>query len=98
MLPRYAARISDLVISEQGAGMGPGKQIAALREARGWSQAELARRSGVAQTTISRLEGAEGAGATSGVLVRLSEVFGVSPSRLLRVEGEETGEIPAPRY
>ena len=58
-------------------------RIQELREVKGWSQAELARRSGVSQSTISRLE----AGTTPSIdlhnLENLAEALRCDPGYLI---------------
>ena len=58
-------------------------RIQELREVKGWSQAELARRSGVPQPTISRLE----AGSTDSInfpnLEKLAAALGCDPGYLI---------------
>ena len=54
-----------------------------LREARGLSQAELARRSGVPQSTISRIEAGETGSITLGNLERLADALGVNAAVLI---------------
>ncbi|MGH2625623.1 MAG: helix-turn-helix domain-containing protein [Anaerolineales bacterium] len=58
-------------------------RIRALRERRGWSQAELARRSGVNQGTISRVERGETRTLALHNLERLAKALGVSPRSLI---------------
>ncbi len=53
-------------------------QIRALREQRGWSQEECARRLGMTQASLSRLECKEGQ-ITLKTILRLAEVFDVAP-------------------
>ncbi|MFD9429729.1 helix-turn-helix domain-containing protein [Streptomyces sp. NPDC060002] len=66
-------------------------RLAELRAERGWSLGELADRSGVSRSTLSRAERAE-TSATAALLNRLCHVYGKTMSRLLsEVEAE-----PAP--
>jgi HTH-type transcriptional regulator/antitoxin HipB len=58
-------------------------RIRALRERRGWSQAELGRRAGVAASTINRVERGETTTLSLGNLERLARALGVSPRSLL---------------
>ncbi|MEU0005429.1 helix-turn-helix domain-containing protein [Streptomyces sp. NPDC006314] len=68
-----------------------GARLAELRAQRGWSLGELAERSGVSRSTLSRAERAE-TSATAALLNRLCHVFGRTMSQLLsEVEAE-----PAP--
>lgn len=55
-----------------------------LRERRKLSQAELARRSGVSQATVSRIEAGMTKGVDLATLERLADALGVSPRSLLR--------------
>ncbi len=48
-----------------------------LRKLKGWSQTELAQRSGVGQSTISRIELGETSGLTLGVLEKLAKALGM---------------------
>lgn len=57
-------------------------RLRAEREARGWSIAELAQRSGVSRAMISKVERAE-ASPTAALLGRLSGPFGLTVSTLL---------------
>jgi len=58
------------------------------RDARGWSQADLAERSGVAKATISKIEREE-MSPTAVILVRLAGAFDLTlAGLLLRAEGE----------
>ncbi|MGW2046194.1 helix-turn-helix domain-containing protein [Streptomyces sp. NPDC001858] len=66
-------------------------RLAALRSERGWSLGELAERSGISRSTLSRAERAE-ISPTASLLNRLCQVYGRTMSRLLsEVEAE-----PAP--
>ncbi len=58
------------------------RQLKALRAARGWSQAELAARSGVSKVHIARIETAK-RDATVGVIEKLAKAFKVKPGELL---------------
>ncbi|MEU8033437.1 helix-turn-helix domain-containing protein [Streptomyces sp. NPDC049099] len=59
-----------------------GARLAALRTQHGWSLGELAERSGVSRSTLSRAERAE-ISPTAAVLNRLCHVYGRTMSRLL---------------
>lgn len=65
--------------AEDGAPFGSGLRIA--REARGWSQRDLARESGVSQPHISGIEGGTREASTR-VLRRLASALDVSISNL----------------
>ncbi|MBZ9638810.1 helix-turn-helix domain-containing protein [Streptomyces sp. PSKA30] len=65
-----------------------GSRLAELRAERGWSLGELAERSGVSRSTLSRAERAE-ISPTAAVLNRLCAVYGRTMSQLLsEVEAE----------
>ncbi|KMO29417.1 LacI family transcriptional regulator [Methylobacterium variabile] len=71
---------------------GLARRLRLEREARGWSLADLAARSGVSKAMISKVERAE-ASPTAALLGRLSGAFGLTLSTLLaRAEGE-TGQL-----
>jgi transcriptional regulator with XRE-family HTH domain len=57
-------------------------RIRELREARGWSQVELAERTGVRQATISTLETGKGR-RLQDVLGKVAEALDVPPAKLL---------------
>ena len=54
-----------------------------LRAAKGWTQAELARRSGVPQPTISRIEARKTGSVELGNLERLADALGVNAAVLI---------------
>jgi transcriptional regulator with XRE-family HTH domain len=62
------------------------------REARGWSVAELAERSGVSRAMISKVERAE-ASPTASLLGRLSGAFGLTLSALLASAERASGRL-----
>ena len=59
-----------------------------LRELKGWSQAELSRQSGVAQSTISRIEAGDTSGISLGVVEKLAKVLGCDPALLIVKKGK----------
>lgn len=64
------------------------RRIRAERDARGWSLADLARRSDVSKAAISKIERGE-TSPTAGVLVRLAGAFDLTlAGLLLRAEGD----------
>jgi transcriptional regulator with XRE-family HTH domain len=63
--------------------MSLGERLAVLRDRRGWSQRELARRSGVRQSLLSELERGKKTDAMGHVLVKLAQALGVSVDTLL---------------
>ena len=66
------------------------------REARGWSVAELAERSGVSRAMISKVERAE-ASPTAALLGKLSGAFGLTLSALLARAEQASGRAGAAR-
>ena len=73
-------------------GMSPLRiRLPELREARSWSQAELARRSGVSQPTISAIESGKAAGVDFETLERLAVALGKTPGHLITDKPRETG-------
>lgn len=58
-------------------------RVKALREMKGWSQGELSRRSGVPQSTISRLEARGTPSIDLGNLEKLGAALGVDPALLI---------------
>ena len=63
------------------------------REARGWTLAELAARSGVSRAMLSKIERCE-ASPTAALLGRLSAAFGLTMSQLFaRIEGQPGGQV-----
>jgi transcriptional regulator with XRE-family HTH domain len=60
-----------------------------LRIAKGWSQAELARRSGVPQPTISRIEAGKSRAIDLDNLERLANALGVNAALLIDHEIDE---------
>ncbi|KOV52757.1 DNA-binding protein [Streptomyces sp. AS58] len=72
-----------------------GARLAGLRAERGWSLGELAERSGVSRSTLSRAERAE-ISPTASVLNRLCAVYGRTMSQLLsEVEAEPAALLRA---
>lgn len=60
-----------------------------MRLMKGWSQSELARRSGVGQSTISRIERGDTAGVSLGVLEKLARALGIDdPAYLIVKKGK----------
>lgn len=79
----------SLLVDEAGAKIA--RRIRLERESRGWSLADLAKRSQVSKATISKIERGE-ASPTAVVLVRLAAAFELTfAGLLLRAEGE--GEL-----
>ena len=60
--------------------------LAEMRLVKGWSQSELARRSGVGQSTISRIERGETAGLSLGVLEKVAKALGIDDPAFLIVK------------
>ncbi|MFF5002663.1 helix-turn-helix domain-containing protein [Streptomyces phaeochromogenes] len=80
-------------VDEVGGGPDPvdarlGVRLAELRAERGWSLGELAERSGVSRSTLSRAERAE-ISPTASLLNRLCGVYGRTMSQLLSEVEEE---------
>jgi transcriptional regulator with XRE-family HTH domain len=75
---------------EDDAGARLATRLKLEREARGWSLAELAERSGVSHGAISKIERSESS-PTAGVLVRLADAFDLTLAGLL-ARAEDGGE------
>lgn len=70
------------------AGVQIARRVRLERDARGWSQADLAERSGVSKAAISKIERGE-MSPTAVILVRLASAFDLTlAGLLLRAEGE----------
>ncbi len=63
-------------------------RIKELRELKGWSQAELARQSRVAQSTVSRIEADDTSGISLGVVEKLARALGCDPGYLIVKKGK----------
>jgi transcriptional regulator with XRE-family HTH domain len=78
-----------------------GARVLAARQERGWSQAELSRRSGVRQSLISELESGKRTDTTGRILLRLATVLHVSLDWLVGrycSEGESPCISPGERH
>jgi transcriptional regulator with XRE-family HTH domain len=71
-----------------------GERLKRLREVVGWSQNELARRSGVPRPTISDLEAGKQRGLTVANARKLARALGVSLDLLIGPEEDEDVEHP----
>ena len=69
-----------------------GRNVERLRKAKGWTQSEVARRSGVSQTFISSLEGGRRRQALVELVADLARALGCTVDDLLREP--ESGEEP----
>jgi transcriptional regulator with XRE-family HTH domain len=58
-------------------------RVRELREARGWTQVELAERAGLRRPTISAIENEQTKGVDFDVLERLANALGVDPGFLI---------------
>ncbi len=63
-------------------------RIKELRELKGWSQAELARQSGVGQASVSRIEAGETSGVSLGIVEKLAKALGCDPGYLIVKKGK----------
>lgn len=59
-----------------------GEKVKALRKARGWTQMELARASGVSQSALSRIERGDSDGSYASTLRALARAFGCAEGDL----------------
>ena len=66
-----------------------GDRVKELREAHGWTQKDLERESGIAQSTLSRIERGASHGSYTTTMVTLAKTFGCA-------EGYLMGEVDAP--
>ncbi len=66
-------------------------RIRQLRQARGWSQADLAKRAGVRQATVSRIENNRVKSLDLAVFEKIAEALEVDPGYLVvKVPGPES--------
>ena len=72
-------------------------RVQELRKARGWSIAELARRSGLLAPAISRIEAHPRASVRFPTLEKLAAALGVDPPMLLAYEPEPPPKPPRKR-
>lgn len=72
--------------------LGLGEKIKRLRESREWSQAELARRSGVTKSAISTYE-LDMRTPSADVVCAFAKVFGVTADYLLGISERRTVEV-----
>ena len=75
---------------EDDAGFRLAERLKLEREARGWSLADLAERSGVSRGAISKIERGESS-PTAGLLVRLAEAFDLTLAGLI-ARAEQAGD------
>jgi DNA-binding XRE family transcriptional regulator len=71
-------------------------QIREVRESRGWTQAELARRIGTSQPAIARLESGEYDGYTVGILRRIAQA--TSARLQIRLEPRQRRGVPVKKH
>lgn len=60
----------------------PKNRLKAFREKNGVSQAELAEKTGLSRTTISKIENNEEVNVNTQTIAKISEFFNVSPSEI----------------
>lgn len=60
----------------------PKNRLKAFREEHGISQADLAEKTGLSRTTISKIENNEEVNVTTQTIAKICEVFNVSPTEI----------------
>jgi transcriptional regulator with XRE-family HTH domain len=70
-----------------------GRNLAALRERRMWTQARLAEEAGVSPTTVSGIESGRISRPQFGTLRKLAGALGVEPRELVSVEGVAPSDL-----
>lgn len=64
-----------------------------VRLDKGWTQQELARRSGVDKSTISRIENGQTRGVGLGIVERLADALGLNPRSLITSINRQTTSV-----
>ena len=82
-----ARRQAEFAPAKAHAKLTTGEVIRMLRELKGWTQAELARRSGISATNISLLEN-ERVEIGKKRVVQIAKAFGVHPAMIMFPEYE----------
>lgn len=72
-----------------------GDVVRQRRLARGWTQQDLARETGIAQSTLSRIEAGKTVGALSTTVHTLARVLGCSESDLVGDDGADFDTVPS---
>lgn len=72
-------------------GMTPGQRIVAMRTERKWNQKELAVRSGIDPSQLSRIESGRTEKISSDLLIRLAETLEVSADEILGIGRQQRG-------
>lgn len=68
-----------------------GDVVRRLRQDRGWTQADLARETGIAQSTLSRIESGKSIGSYATTVRALARVYGCGEGELVAA----AGRVPA---
>lgn len=99
--PKFRREVEEALM-----GMRIEQDLAALRELRGVSQAELAKRIGVSQPVIARLESGKGQNIGIRTLVRIATALGgqvhlsitpdARPHRPIVLDGGQRGDVRGP--
>ncbi len=72
-----------------------GDVVRRLRRERGWTQKDLARETGIAQSTLSRIEAGKTVGPYSTTLHVLARVYGCAEGELVGDDGASFETVPA---
>src|SRR5438094_672225 len=83
-------------LPQRGLTMTLGEKLKALREARGWSQHELAQRAHVRQALVSELESGKKEDTTGSVFRRLARALHVSVDYLVGMYNGTADPSPCP--
>ena len=89
-----ACRIEEFAPAKPHAALTPGEVIRMLRELKGWTQADLAERSGITTTNLSLLENRR-VEIGKRRAEQLAKAFGVHPAIIMfpEYEGKEIGKV-----
>jgi transcriptional regulator with XRE-family HTH domain len=74
-----------------------GERVLGLRGERGWSRRELARRSGLHEVHLSKVETGERKRLEADTIIALAQALGVSTDYLLGLADQPARQAPRPR-
>lgn len=93
-LHRYAFANTIAGMDDTGDGRGiDGARVRDLRKARGWTQIDLAKASGVSQSALSRIERGDSEGSYTKTSRALAKALGCSEAYLAGESSEPAGEL-----